>query len=120
MNRNFKAVEESSLNFKHFNLVNGTTLDRLNSCSLNPDSKDFQYNLINEMNYIKRELKDTKALLNSTLAQMSRYQHFENNKENIYIPTNIDKAIERTDVVLKNQIENGILSVTPSKLKLHS
>ena len=104
MNRNFKAVEESSLNFKHLNLINGTTttLDKLNQCSLNPDSKDFQYNLINEMNYIKRELKDTKALLNSTLAQMSRYQNFENNKENIYIPQNIDRAIERTDVVLKN------------------
>jgi len=43
MNRNFKAVEESSLNFKHLNLINGTTttLDKLNQCSLNPDSKDF-------------------------------------------------------------------------------
>ncbi|CDW78957.1 UNKNOWN [Stylonychia lemnae] len=122
MNRNFRAVDESSLNFNYLNSNGGNTLDKLNmnSCSLNPDSKDFQYNLINEMNNIKRELKDTKALLNSTLAQMSRYQHFENNKENIYIPQHIDKAIERTDIVLKNQLQKGILQVSPCKLRMSS
>ena len=67
-------------------------------------------NMMNEMNFIKRELKDTKALLNSTIAQLNKYRYEDSsNKENIYMPQNIEKVIEITDVIMKNQIESGII-----------
>lgn len=78
-------------------------------------------NMMNEMNFIKRELKDTKALLNSTIAQLTKYRYEDsNNKENIYMPQNIEKVIERTDVIMKNQIESGIIGSKLLKPRLAS
>eukprot|EP00347_Sterkiella_histriomuscorum_P023701 403333685 len=87
LNKNFKPINEDS-SFQDESLAQKS--------GFYTNSQDYQLNLMNDMKFIKKELVDTKALLNSTLAQLSRIQ-----RDNGQVQFNMNKAY------LNNQDESN-------------